>query len=560
MALSSLDLIVDVTSPSKTGILQSFDNNLPADFPTFVRNDEIPVTLRAVRPSKVTNRPWDDIDLSAAETVLAIGEFDGVPTSGGWTATYGANTTGSLSFDISAAALQTALNLLASIISAGGVTVTEPVDGFYLILFNVAGSRTAFSTTYSGLSPASVAVVSEIIAGDGSTYEQQSIQLVRSPYAMISSWSFSPVASATITQVTAGTVSSPETQQIELDPPGCGGTIQITTDLLTTDAIPFNGTEAQVLAALNRDGENYVVTGPPGGPWAITTVALGNVAPFTVNVSNLLVPKYLIGSLDLSTYSMFQRFIGVSTDAIELKLEAEVTEAGRGPCTILQKAVSVSKDVINLSRLTPIPLTDYYTAQECDINFIHNQSAITGFIGGLSTDFDSITTNGKARLQLHAAVIGGDLYIWRLQTGTAATNSPFVIRPTDYDGSTNQANWILIGSTRVNAYETASYSSAGTTQITISPFIKNYIHKAVVSAGSGSFTRNLDLEATDRLSGDVAEVLVVMPASDNPTIVVRDGVANASLIGSGIVGTGSVFTSVVRSFFDGTNWQLLTWV
>lgn len=104
-----------------------------------------------------------------------------------------------------------------------------------------------------------------------------------------------------------------------------------------------------------------------------------------------------------------------------------------------------------------------------------------------------------------------------------------------------------------------SVSTTGTTQATIPNYTKTYILAVAAAAGAGAYTRTIDLEGTDRIVGDIAEVLITFAASVNPTIVVRDGVADASLIGAGQVGNGSVYTSLVRCYFDGTNWKLLSW-
>jgi hypothetical protein len=96
MALNALNLICDVTDPEKAGIYQSFDNNLPANLPVFVRNDGVPTTLRFVQPSVTSTRPWDDVDFSTYAVALALGVFDASPTSGDFAVQAGPTTTGNV--------------------------------------------------------------------------------------------------------------------------------------------------------------------------------------------------------------------------------------------------------------------------------------------------------------------------------------------------------------------------------------------------------------------------------------------------------------------------------
>ncbi len=66
-------------------------------------------------------------------------------SSGTFTLTYGANTTSALDWDSTAGEVQTALNALASIISAGGVTVAGDVDNGWTVTFDANGNRTAIT-------------------------------------------------------------------------------------------------------------------------------------------------------------------------------------------------------------------------------------------------------------------------------------------------------------------------------------------------------------------------------------------------------------------------------
>ena len=358
--IPSVDLIVNVTDPEKNGLLVSFDNNIPQTAPLFVRNDSVPINLRFVQPSITSTRSWDDLDLSTADVILALGQYDRTPTSGVFTVTFGANTTSELAYDISASALATALNALASVISAGGVTVSLTTTGVYFIEFVSNGAQTAFSGDGTGLNPASSIVVSTVVPGTSSTPEIQVLQLRANPYASTNTWTSLPVADSIVTEIAPGSVSTQNIQQVELNPAPYAGTFQITVAGGTSTPIAWNATATDVSNALPT---GYTVTGGTAGPWQITQTASGTASAYTVNVSGLLVPVGLTGTLNLSTYSMLQAFLGAG-DTIGLKMEIQVTPSGGSAFTALQIGVTASKDVINYDTLTPSPTYLYYNATQ----------------------------------------------------------------------------------------------------------------------------------------------------------------------------------------------------
>lgn len=73
----------------------------------------------------------------------------GTPTSGDFTLTFGADTTAAIAFSATATAVAAALNLLASVIAAGGVDATGgPLPGTGVVIrFRNSGARTAITST-----------------------------------------------------------------------------------------------------------------------------------------------------------------------------------------------------------------------------------------------------------------------------------------------------------------------------------------------------------------------------------------------------------------------------
>jgi hypothetical protein len=98
-------------------------------------------------------------------------------SNGTFTLTYGANTTTALAYNITAGALSTAINLLASITAAGGVTVAGNVNDGWVITFVTNGARTAITGTPTGMPPATAVKVTQTQTGTGSVVSIQTIVL-----------------------------------------------------------------------------------------------------------------------------------------------------------------------------------------------------------------------------------------------------------------------------------------------------------------------------------------------------------------------------------------------
>ena len=120
---------------------------------------------------------------------VAIGNC-GYPTSGTWTATFGANTTGPLAYNISPAALQTALEGLASI-GAGNVTVIGSAGEWYQVTF--VGTKAATDVdeiTCNGalLNPAAGVSVDTLQDGDVGVNEVQLLTMALQPLVFQDDW------------------------------------------------------------------------------------------------------------------------------------------------------------------------------------------------------------------------------------------------------------------------------------------------------------------------------------------------------------------------------------
>ena len=97
--------------------------------------------------------------------------------------------TDAVAYNVTAAALQTALNATAAI-GANGVTVTKPTAAaIYAVQWNAVGAKSLLlASVVSTLTPDSSAVISEVVTGSASVAEKQIIRLVRTPAALQTTW------------------------------------------------------------------------------------------------------------------------------------------------------------------------------------------------------------------------------------------------------------------------------------------------------------------------------------------------------------------------------------
>jgi hypothetical protein len=213
---------------------------LPLEFlPPLIFGDSVPLNVRLVEPNPGggIDDPWRDVDLDGKTIRVGIGQPGGKPSSGTFTLTYGGNATASLPFNATSAQVATALNALASIISAGGVTVSGAVGG-YRIAFVTSGARTAITADTDALYPASqfVAIVAQ--EGDGSTEE-----------VVLGTLKTQPAAYAELTEIP-----SPPSIDISMiqESVVSDGTFTLTYKSETTGPIDLLASNTEIAAAINE--------------------------------------------------------------------------------------------------------------------------------------------------------------------------------------------------------------------------------------------------------------------------------------------------------------------
>jgi hypothetical protein len=192
-----------------------FTSSIPATFPSFKSGDGVPVSVRILTASN-EGVPYKEQDLTNRTIRLAIGNPAGRPTSGTFTLTFGGDTTAPLPFNATAEQVAAELNALASITTAGGVSVTSPGAGAYKVIFDDAGARGAITADTAPLYPTAGAFISEAQAGASDVREVVLIRLEVQPAAYVQLDDELPGAAATVTVTRAGSEGVGTIQTLDL--------------------------------------------------------------------------------------------------------------------------------------------------------------------------------------------------------------------------------------------------------------------------------------------------------------------------------------------------------
>ena len=220
------DLFIDLTN---NRLAASETNLSPAAPPVFTKGDNGTFNLYFLQATGVINEPFTVVDRSTTSVKLGIGSRSLLPETGDYTLTFGANTTAAIPAAATAGQIATALNALASISSAGGVTVTGALDDHFTIRFATAGTRGSFTADVSQVIPDTVAVIDERVAGSATAKEVAEIQLRLTPAVFQSTWTnLSTTVTATIATTVTGSGLQNEIQRLTFSQEPFEGTFRLT--------------------------------------------------------------------------------------------------------------------------------------------------------------------------------------------------------------------------------------------------------------------------------------------------------------------------------------------
>ena len=350
-----------------TGFLyQSFNSSSSLSKIEFLQGDGVQVEVHMV---KILNGFMSEVDFPTGSVLrMAIGKIDASATSGTYTISYGGDTTAPILFSATEAQIQTALNALASITSAGGVTVAKFSNSLYKVSFNQVGVRTLFTIDGSLLTPPCSTRSVSLKAGSVTDKGEFLIKVKQSPVAFQNSFEDIDPPSITATVLMAN-----QSKRVTISPEPKGGTwaitgtgdlqrkVQLSNDGLLDPAWWDENYTARVsVNAFSSDTQftylNYDVVKVDSYTWdfslkSYATPPVGYTMPFTVSGSGLIGYSGKIGYLDLNTAEVEYLLNGASTVTTNLELELDVDGNKK---TLLQTTCTIKNDLIDQNNYSPI--------------------------------------------------------------------------------------------------------------------------------------------------------------------------------------------------------------
>jgi hypothetical protein len=369
MTANFLNFFLDI--PNRR-LIRDFFSNLEIIPRPMIQGDTVHLRIIGVEPNIGSDptRPWRYVPLPTA-LYFGLGPVGVGPTLGTFTLTFGADTTSPLAFNISSAALTTALNALASITTAGGVDVTGPNSGPFQIVFRTNGAQSNISADADLLYPLSGIQTYDARAGDAGTPAIQVLVIDRQPAALAQTFTVIAAPGITITTLEAGGSGIPDVQKIALDATTHGGTFTLTFSAHSTVALPYNISAANLQAALESLSSigpgNIVITGAfPEFVATFQGTLTGTQPAITASSAGLIGPVGVEGDLALSTAGIEQLLSGEASVSTFLEISAQISGA---PVTLLQTTVTLLNDQIPNAPATGTTLPAYYTTSEIDAGY-----------------------------------------------------------------------------------------------------------------------------------------------------------------------------------------------
>ena len=486
MALpSALKLFID----PKLGLaFGNFSGSSQITKPSFTLGDTAKVEIYLVESTQVSSYPRQELPFPVSPGIkVAVGAIDEAPAAGTWTMSFSGDTTSALPYNATATQLQAALNALASITSAGGVTVSKIGDN-YNIAFNLVGARTELTTDPTSLIPLSAATVALLQQGTASKVAISLVHLQRTVAGLATTFTQTEDCEITIESLGAWD-GSKATFRLSISPDPKGGSFTISFDPQTgndvsTSAIQVGASGQDVQNALNISSLVDKVTVTQVGAYAydITVATQPGTAGLTANDAGLLSFSGYVGDLSLNTAEAISLLDGA--ESVETTLEVEITSDTKA-LTLLQIPCILKNAVIDVGSVQPLVLDTYLSQTTADGRYLRQSNNLSD-LGSTSTARTNLgvysTSQVDTALALksdvgHTHIIGNVTGLQTALDGKAATSHTQAISTitglqSALDGKANLSGATFTGNITLNnsgiavnnsglAVYTSASSSAG---------------------------------------------------------------------------------------------------
>jgi hypothetical protein len=482
---ASLKLFIE---PTLGLAYSSFTGSTQVSNPSLHLGDKAQIEIYLVKDTGVPSYPREEVTYPVGLSLrAAIGPIDESPTGGTWRLSYGGDTTAAVPYNATTAQLQSALNALASITSAGGVTVTKVGDN-YNILFNVVGARTELTTDATSLTPLSTAGVATLQVGDGSKPQIYLVHLQRTVAALATSFAQVTASTITVSAITAWD-GIRATYRVAISPDPKGGTFSLNFDALSgtdvsTSAISVGASALDVQNALNVTGSALAgkVSVQQLGAYTydVTVLAQPGTNGLTANASGLLSFNGYTGQMDLNTSSALALLDGA--ESVSTYLEVEITSDSK-PVTVLQIPMTLRNAVTDEGSVAPLVLESYLTQTTADGRYFRISNNLSESTAAtVRTNLDVYSTGQVDTALALKANLSGATFTGKIVGTVTATTAPLNLGTQASNPSTTANGDIWIGTNSIFYKD-----STGTIRSAASPSTQNtFNNPQIISVNSAT--------------------------------------------------------------------------
>ncbi len=430
--------------PPQKRALQDLNSDADIQLPSFLSNEVVPIDVGVLDKiiAPLTPRIWNPRSMTNMAVRVAVGLANLAPEAGVFTLTFDGDETAPIAFDADAGDIESALDLLASVIAVGGVTVTGSA-GFFFITFNTVGDQVQITSDGDGLAPLTIAQVGTILEGTVDVQEIQTLRLFQNAAAVSDLVTNSSYVTGTIDVLRVGGGGFNAKVRASFSPAPYDGVFTLTIDGNETGPINYNASADEVLdaiedvagvgnATVNKEGDSsYVI---------IFVGALANTAvTVTMDDSGLLAVSFKTGFLDFRTAGVQVILDGAATADAYFEITGE--NPGEDPQVLYRATCTLVASVIDPETLAnPPTLGGGITLVDAESMFPTFLPAVVAATGGGPTALDGISTAGwvAPRIVTFVEVATGGLKEYLYHSGTAASDPPLTIRPVDYAAGTHE--------------------------------------------------------------------------------------------------------------------------
>ena len=378
--------------------------------PTFTLGDTAGIEIYLVENTQVATYPRQELVFPATPGIkVAIGAIDESPTAGTWVLAYGGNTTSALAFNVTAALVQTALNALASITAAGGVTVSKIGDN-YNIAFNTAGVRTELTTDGSSLIPLSTAAVATLQAGTVSKPQISLVHLQRTVAGLATTFTQTTASQITVASLAAWD-GSKASFRVSISPDPKGGTFTLSFDAQTGDDVSTasinvgaSALDVQNLLNINSLADKVTVTQVGAYAYDINVAVQPGSLGLTANDAGLLSFSGFKGDLSLNTAEAISLLDGA--ESVATTLEVEITSDSK-TLTLLQIPCTLKNAVIDVGAIDPLVLDTYLSQTTADGRYLRQSNNLSD-LGSASTARTNLAVYSTSQVDTALALKADD--------------------------------------------------------------------------------------------------------------------------------------------------------